>query len=407
VAAALARAEEKAAVTRYVRFRHGPVTAYGILEGDAVKELRGGLFANPQPTGKTYPLSGVKLLYPCQPPKVLAVGANYKSHIGSSATPANPEIFYKPISALQNPGDPIVLPKDSTVVHYEGELVLVIGKRVRHASAEEAREGHLRRNLRQRRERTPLAKRPAQGHAVVACQGSNTFAPLGPVIAKGLDYSKLLLRAAQRQGGPEAVDVGPAVRRAPIDSSFISRYVELAPGDVIYTGTPGKTDKIAPGDVVEWISRVSACCATPSRPNRNKSGALFVSFYDGWMERSEGLFVQTAVNVWRNKLRSFLTMFGIAWGIVSLVLMSLVRRLPAGSAQEHGPDRRQHSFPVRRADADARRRPEGGPPHLPERARRTGAARAVPAARNRFRRVAIRSGSRGSAFNSGDSPSLV
>ncbi|MEN6603449.1 MAG: fumarylacetoacetate hydrolase family protein [Bryobacteraceae bacterium] len=251
VAAALARAEEKSAVTRYVRFRRGPVTAYGILEGDAVNELRGGLFANPQPTGKTYPLSGVKLLYPCQPPKVLAVGVNYRSHIGSSAAPSNPEIFYKPVSALQNPGDPIILPKDSTVVHYEGELVLVIGKRVRHASAEEARAAIFGVTCGNDVSERLWQNGPRKDMQWWRAKGSNTFAPLGPVIAKGLDYSKLMLqtrlngKVVQKQSTSDLLFDGPAI------VSFISRYVELVPGDVIYTGTPGKTDKIAPGDVVE------------------------------------------------------------------------------------------------------------------------------------------------------------
>jgi len=69
----------------------------------------------------------VRLLYPITPPKVLAVGLNYKSHIGDRPVPTSPEIFYKPITALQNPGDPIRIPADSKNTHYEGELVLVIG----------------------------------------------------------------------------------------------------------------------------------------------------------------------------------------------------------------------------------------------------------------------------------------
>lgn len=251
VAAAVARGESASGVTRYVRFRRGSTTAYGILDGSTVKQLRGGLFSNPQPTGNTYALSEVKLLYPCQPPKVLAVGLNYKSHLDGAALPSNPEIFYKPISALQNPGDAIVLPKDSTVVHYEGELVLVIGKRVRNASSEQARAAIFGVTC-----GNDVSERVWQNGARKDLQwwrakGSDTFAPMGPVIARGLDYSKLLLqtrlngKVVQKQYTSDLVFDGPAI------VSFISRYVELVPGDVIYTGTPGKTDKMAPGDMVE------------------------------------------------------------------------------------------------------------------------------------------------------------
>ncbi len=80
----------------------------------------------------------MKLLAPCEPPKILAVGQNYISHLGERKTPSKPEIFYKPISSLQDPEGPIVIPDDAEDVHFEGELVVVIGKTVRNASREEA-----------------------------------------------------------------------------------------------------------------------------------------------------------------------------------------------------------------------------------------------------------------------------
>ena len=80
----------------------------------------------------------MKLLAPCEPPKILAVGQNYMSHLGERKTPTNPEMFYKPISSLQDPDGPIVIPDDAEDVHFEGELVVVIGKTVRNASREEA-----------------------------------------------------------------------------------------------------------------------------------------------------------------------------------------------------------------------------------------------------------------------------
>src|SRR2546423_14469732 len=92
-----------------------------------------------------YKLSDVKLLYPCQPGKILAVGLNYKSHLGGRPQPANPEMFYKPVSALQNPEDLIVIPRDATDVHSEGEMVAVVGKRLSKAAAGEGRDRIFRR----------------------------------------------------------------------------------------------------------------------------------------------------------------------------------------------------------------------------------------------------------------------
>ena len=158
-------------VITYIRFERDSGGAYGILDGDTVRPLRGGLFGPRDETGETLKLTDVKLLHPCEPPKILAVGRNYKSHVGDRQQPARPEIFYKPTTSLLDPGDPIGFPRGAKNVHFEGELVLVIGRRVKDASPEEARERHLRRHLRQRRQRARLAERARQRPAMVARQG--------------------------------------------------------------------------------------------------------------------------------------------------------------------------------------------------------------------------------------------
>src|SRR5271154_2627237 len=128
-----------ATLTKYVRYRKDSRTAYGILDGAIIREIAGDLFGPHKETGATHPLSGAKLLYPCEPPKILAVGRNYKSHLGDRQQPDRPEMFYKPVSALQHPGEPVVIPADAANVHFEGELVIVIGQHVSGATAEAAR----------------------------------------------------------------------------------------------------------------------------------------------------------------------------------------------------------------------------------------------------------------------------
>ena len=235
----------------YVRYSIDSVISYGVLAGDCVREIRGGLFDGHAETGVSHPLSAVKLLAPCQPGKVLAVGLNYKSHLGGRPQPDRPEIFYKPVTALQNPGEPIVIPRDATDLHYEGELVVVIGKPARNLTPEQAREAIFGvtcgNDVSERNWQHGSGKDLQWWRA----KGCDTFAPLGPAIAAGVDYSHLLLQTringevVQSQYTSDLIFDGPSI------VSWISNWVTLLPGDVIYTGTPGSTRRLAPGDIVE------------------------------------------------------------------------------------------------------------------------------------------------------------
>ena len=238
-------------MTHYIRYRSGASTSYGILDGETVRELRGGLFSNPTETGAVLALKDVTLLHPCEPTKILCVGLNYKSHLGGRPQPAQPEIFYKPLSALQDPGGPIVTPRDATELHYEGELVIVIGKQVKNVSRDEAVRAIFGVTC-----GNDVSERNWQHGAGKDLQwwrakGSDTFAPFGPVITTGIDYGTLLLttrlngEVVQKQFTSDLIFDCPAI------VSWISGWVTLNPGDVIYTGTPGSTRKMSPGDVLE------------------------------------------------------------------------------------------------------------------------------------------------------------
>ncbi len=238
-------------MTQYIRYRTSSGEAYGILDGDAIQELSGGLFDNPTPKGATHHLPDVTLLYPCQPTKILCVGLNYKSHLGGRAQPARPEIFYKPLSALQNPGGAIVTPRDSTDLHYEGEMVIVIGKRAREVSAVEAAEAIFGVTC-----GNDVSERNWQHGAGKDLQwwrakGSDTFAPCGPIIAAGVDYSRLQLTTRLNGEVVQQQYTSDLIFDCPAIVSWISGWVTLNPGDIIYTGTPGSTRKMNPGDVVE------------------------------------------------------------------------------------------------------------------------------------------------------------
>lgn len=237
-------------MTKYIRFQTGSGASYGILDGDTVRELRGDLFSHTE-TGATHRVSDLQLLWPCTPTKILAVGLNYKSHLGGRPQPSSPEIFYKPVSCLQRPGGPIAIPRDASNVHYEGELVIVIGKHVRDASLEDARAaifGVTCGNDVSERDWQHGANKDLQWWRA---KGADTFGPLGPAIVAGIDYSKLLLETRLNGESVQKQFTSDLIFDCPTIVSYVSQWVTLEPGDVIYTGTPGSTKKMSPGDTVE------------------------------------------------------------------------------------------------------------------------------------------------------------
>jgi 2-keto-4-pentenoate hydratase/2-oxohepta-3-ene-1,7-dioic acid hydratase in catechol pathway len=233
----------------YARFLYEGKEQYGLVENGVVNALRGGLFDAAEPTGEAIAISDVKLLAPCVPPKILAVGLNYKSHLGTRPAPVNPEIFYKPATSLQNPGDPIELPPDQTDTHFEGELAIVIGKHVRNATRDEAAAAVFGATC-----GNDVSERNWQRNTDKQwwrAKGCDTFAPLGPWIVTGLDYSDLALQTRVNGEVLQEQRTSDLIFDVPTVIEFVSRYVTLTPGDVIYTGTPGNTKKMAPDDVVE------------------------------------------------------------------------------------------------------------------------------------------------------------
>ncbi len=240
-------------MTKYIRYQSGPSVAHGVLEGNTVHEVRGELFAETgaTPTGVQHKLSEVKVLSPVTPGKILAVGLNYKSHLGGRPAPTTPEMFYKPISCLQHPEGPIVIPRDATNVHSEGELVIVIGKRVKDASLEVAREAIFGVTCGNDVSERDWQHGPQKDLQWWRAKGSDTFGPLGPAIVTGIDYGNLLLQTRINGDVVQSQSTSDLIFDCPTIVSYVSQWVTLMPGDIIYTGTPGATKKMAPGDTVE------------------------------------------------------------------------------------------------------------------------------------------------------------
>ncbi len=238
-------------MTKYIRYRAGSSTGYAILDGETVRPIAGDLFGSHAETVTTFNLSEVALLAPCLPGKILAVGLNYKSHLGGRPQPAHPEIFYKAVTSLQDPGGPIVIPRDATDLHYEGELVVVIGKPVKNASVDEARDAIFGVTCGNDVSERNWQHGPGKDLQWWRAKGCDTFAPLGPAIVTGIDYGNLLLETRLNGDVVQKQFTSDLIFDCPGIVSWISGWVTLLPGDIVYTGTPGSTRGMSPGDIVE------------------------------------------------------------------------------------------------------------------------------------------------------------
>jgi 2-keto-4-pentenoate hydratase/2-oxohepta-3-ene-1,7-dioic acid hydratase in catechol pathway len=239
---------QAAPVVRYVRFASGGTTSFGILEGETVRDLGGAPWDGARPTGRTRRLSEVTLLAPVTPGKVIAVGLNFRSHLGTRAPAAEPGLFAKYPSSVVGPGAEIRYPADATNLHYEGEMVIVMGRRARHVSREEAPAyifGVTAGN--------DVSERDWQARDLqwFRAKASDSFGPIGPMVVTGLNYNDLLLQTRLNGEVVQSERTKDLIFDVATIVSYLSRYLTLEPGDVIFTGTPQTTRAMKPGDVVE------------------------------------------------------------------------------------------------------------------------------------------------------------
>ncbi len=195
-------------------------------------------------------LKQVDLLPPAQPTKVVGIGLNFRAHAAEmkKALPAEPLMFLMPSTSVIGPGDPIVRPAGFDRVDYEGELAVVFGKRARKvpaASAMEVIDGYCCcidvtvRDLQQRDVQYTRAK------------GFDTFAPLGPCLASGLDPRDLRLTTRLNGEIRQDTRTSDMIFDVPTLVEAVTAVMTMLPGDVITTGTPSGVGQIRAGAVVE------------------------------------------------------------------------------------------------------------------------------------------------------------
>lgn len=247
--AADAPAAKEGHITKYVRFQAGDTAAYGIVEGEKVRELSGDLFGKWEKTDKTHALDKVKLLVPAPKHcKVLALAGNYRSHLTTQPVPAHPEGFFKLATSLIPDGENVVIPPGTDDVHFEAELVIVIGKIAKNVSEADALKYVFGITCGNDISARDWQKNDRQWWRA---KGSDTFAPCGPMIVSGLNYDDLALEMRQNGEVKQKARTSDMIHNISQIVSWMSRHVTLEPGDLIYTGTPGKTSAIKPGDKLE------------------------------------------------------------------------------------------------------------------------------------------------------------
>jgi 2-keto-4-pentenoate hydratase/2-oxohepta-3-ene-1,7-dioic acid hydratase in catechol pathway len=239
---------------RIARFTTGDDPVYGLVDGagEKIAEVTGDpLYQRIELTGATHLVEDVRLLAPVIPrSKVIGIGRNYADHaveMGGEA-PAEPMMFLVPNTAVVGPGDPVVLPPQSSEVHYEGELAVVIGRMCKDVEPEDALGvivGYTCAN-----DVTARDLQRSDGQWARA-KGFDTFCPLGPWIETELDPGSLAL--VTRLDG-EVVQEGTTadmVHGVAALVSHASAAFTLLPGDVILTGTPAGVGPMEAGQRVE------------------------------------------------------------------------------------------------------------------------------------------------------------
>ena len=123
---------------KFARYEINGTVQYGTVAGDMVTRITGEPWGGYEVSSDTESISSVKILAPTLPSKMIAIGLNYKSHLGDKTAPSVPEPFIKTPSCIVGPDDCIVLPTDSTIVQEEAELAIIFGKTCRNATKENA-----------------------------------------------------------------------------------------------------------------------------------------------------------------------------------------------------------------------------------------------------------------------------
>ena len=227
--------------------------SYGIVDdaADVISLVAGGPYDEPILTGTTIALAKADFLVPVEPTKILAIGRNYAQHareMGLAVGP-NPSVFMKPLQTLLPHGGAVVLPPESEHVEHEAEVAVIIGRTARNVSLEDWADYVLGFTAADDVSARDIQKADPQ---LTRGKGFDTFCPLGPYVDTDFSRDEPTEVVCRVNGVEKQRDSTESlIFSIPFLVSWLSSWTTLSPGDVILTGSPGGTSRLAPGDVVE------------------------------------------------------------------------------------------------------------------------------------------------------------
>ena len=222
---------------------------YGWIYEDKVGRIQGDPFGEFRRFEPEFSLSQVKLLVPCQPSKILAVGRNFFEHAQemNAPIPEVPLLFLKPPSALLPIGEAIILPPQSQQVEHEAELAVVIKKKSRWLQVDEVQEAIFGYTVANDVTARDLQQRDGQW---TRAKGFDTFCPLGPWIETEFDPSDALITCRVNETLRQMASTRDMISSIEQLVLYASSVMTLMPGDIILTGTPAGVGSLNDGDVV-------------------------------------------------------------------------------------------------------------------------------------------------------------
>jgi len=235
---------------KFVRFKIKSGIRYGQVCENHVLEIEGDIFSKYQVTETKHALCDLKILSPCVPTKIVAIGLNYRSHAEElgMALPEDPMVFMKPPTAVIGPDEEIIYPGMSSQVDYEGELAVVIGKKCRFVTEEDSEKyiaGYTCFNDVTARD---LQKKDVQ---FTRAKGFDSFAPMGPFIETDINPCNVKIETFLNGEKKQSGNTNDLIFPVRTIVSFLSKIMTLCPGDIIATGTPSGIGPMKRGDVVE------------------------------------------------------------------------------------------------------------------------------------------------------------
>jgi len=237
---------------RIVRYetQDGRKPKYGWLLDDKVGEISGNPFGRYRRNEAQTPLADVKLVPPCEPSKIVCVGRNYVEHAKElgNEVPKVPLIFMKPPSSIIANGGTIILPPQSAQVEHEAELVVVIGKRGRNVTTEDAKKYIFGYTVGNDVTARDLQKTDGQW---TRAKGFDTFCPFGPWIDTEFDPADAVITCRVNGQMRQMASTRDMVFNVSVLIAYVSSIMTLVPGDLIFTGTPAGVGELKHSDKVE------------------------------------------------------------------------------------------------------------------------------------------------------------